>query len=165
MNTRQASLAAIAAALIIDQSVKALMLYGFGFAGMGIDARITVLPFLDLVMRWNCGISFSLLCVNSPTGIAALITFVAAVIAVLFWWMWHVTRKPLAIGLGLVIGGALGNLIDRLVHGWVADFFDLHAFGRDFFACNPADVMISLGVLLLIYDSVIDSSGARVAAK
>jgi signal peptidase II len=161
MSTRQLSLIAIAIALAVDQAVKALLLYGFDFHSMGAGTRIAVLPFLDLVMRWNCGVSFNLLCANNPSGIALLITFVMGVTAALFWWMWNAKSRALAIGLGLVIGGALGNLIDRLWHGVVADFFDLHAFGHEFFACNPADIMISLGVLLLIYDSVMDSAGTR----
>jgi signal peptidase II len=163
-SARELGLVAVAAALIFDQAVKALLLDGFGFSAMGPEARIVVLPFLDLVMRWNPGISFSLFSADSPAGIALIVTVVVVVIAILLWWMWNVARKPLAIGLGLVIGGALGNLVDRLVHGRVADFFDLHAFGRDFFACNPADVMISLGVVLLIYDSLMDS-GVRAAAQ
>jgi signal peptidase II len=118
--------------------------------------RIFVLPVLNLVMWRNPGISFGWLSANSPAGIALLITIELLVIAALSWWMWVAARRLLAIGLGLVIGGALGNLVDRLVHGWVADFFHLHAFGWDFFACNPADIMISAGVLLLIYDSVVD---------
>jgi len=155
--TRRLSLIAVAAALVIDQGIKIVMLYGFHLMSWGIETRVTVLPILDIVMRWNCGISFSLLCTNSPAGIALLITFVMGVTAALAWWMWNATRRLLAIGLGLVIGGALGNLVDRLWHGWVADFFDLHAFGRDFFACNPADVLISLGVVLLIADTLMDS--------
>jgi signal peptidase II len=156
-SAREWGLVAAAVALLLDQASKLLLLYTFGFASMMPGARITVLPFLDLVMAWNAGISFSLFSSNSPAGIALLVTVGIAVIAALGWWMWNAMRTPLAIGLGLVIGGALGNLVDRLVYGRVADFFDLHAMGRDFFACNPADVLISLGVLLLIYDSVMDS--------
>ncbi len=165
MTNREWGLSAAAGALLLDQAIKLVLLYGFGFFTLAPGTRIFVAPFLDLVMAWNAGISFSLFSSNSPAGIALLVTVEGAVIVALGWWMWtSAARRSLAIGLGLVIGGALGNLVDRLVYGHVADFFDLHAFGRDFFACNPADVMISLGVLLLIYDSVMDS-GVRAQAS
>jgi signal peptidase II len=161
MTNRELGLAAAFGALVVDQVVKLLMLYQFDFISMPRDARIFVLPVFDLVMWKNPGISFGWFSANSPAGIAALITVELLVIAALTWWMWNALRKPLAIGLGLVIGGALGNLADRFIHGWVADFFFLHAFGWDFFACNPADIAISAGVLLLIYDSVMDGGAPQ----
>ncbi|MGH6872993.1 MAG: signal peptidase II [Rhizomicrobium sp.] len=157
MTPRQLGVATALGALVLDQAVKGVMLYGFGFADMARDVRIFVLPVFDLVMWKNAGISFGWFSSNSPAGIAGLITVELMVVAALGAWMWNAARKPITIGLGLVIGGALGNLADRFIHGWVADFFFLHAFGWNFFACNPADIFISAGVLLLIYDSVVDS--------
>ena len=95
---------------------------------------------------------------QSPLGVAVLAVFEIVVIGALARWMWLSTRRVLALGLGLVIGGALGNLIDRLVHGRVADFFDLHAFGRDFFACNLGDIAITIGVLLMVLDTLLEST-------
>jgi signal peptidase II len=71
------------------------------------------------------------------------------------WWMWHSHRKSLAIGLGLVVGGAVGNLIDRLAYGAVADFFHFYAFGYDWYVFNVADIAITFGVIALLYDALI----------
>lgn len=161
MTNRQLGIMGALGALLVDQGIKLLMLYNLDFISMPRDVRIFVLPVFDLVMWKNPGISFGWFSSNSPAGIAMLITVELLVIAALSWWMWQAARRPLAIGLGLVIGGALGNLADRFIHGWVADFFFLHAFGWNFFACNPADICISAGVLLLIYDSVMDSGVQR----
>jgi signal peptidase II len=160
LNARDLGLAGVVGALFADQATKLAMLYGFGFADMPPGARIPVLPFLSLVMAWNRGVSFSMFSAQSPLGIAALVLFEVFVIAALARWMWLSTRNLLALGLGVVIGGALGNLIDRLVHGRVADFFDLHAFGRDFFACNIGDVAITCGVILMIVDTLMEEAGS-----
>ena len=81
-----------------------------------------------------------------------LVLFSLAAVAGLGWWLWGLTSLSLAIGLGLVIGGALGNLIDRLVYGRVADFFHFHAFGYDWYVFNVADVAITFGVIAIIYE-------------
>ena len=157
MKAREAGLAGVIAALFADQGSKILMLYVFGFATMQPGDRHPVLPFLSLVMAWNRGVSFSMFSANTPVGIAALSLFEIVVIVALAYWMWTSARGLLSLGLGLVVGGALGNLIDRLVHGRVADFFDLHAFGHDFFACNLGDVAITLGVTIMVIDTVIEA--------
>ena len=75
-----------------------------------------------------------------------------AVTGLLILWLFR-SRSPLpAVGLGLIIGGALGNAIDRVAHGAVVDYLDLHAFGRHFFVFNVADAAINIGVALLILD-------------
>ena len=157
MTARDMGFLASIAALVLDQASKLLLLYGFGFADMLPGQHVAVLPGLDLVMMWNSGVSFSFLAGNGALGTAFLSLFTLAVVGVLGWWLWRVQTRVLAVGLGLVIGGALGNLVDRLIYGRVADFFDLHLAGRDFFACNVADIAISLGVLLLLFDVVADS--------
>jgi signal peptidase II len=109
-------------------------------------------PFLDLTLRWNRGISFSLFASDSATGEAAVLGLTLAATALLAWWL---SRSRLGLpvaGLGLIIGGALGNAIDRVVHGAVIDYLDLHAFGRHFFVFNLADAVINIGVALLIVD-------------
>lgn len=164
MKARDAGLAGVIAALFADQASKLTMLYAFGFASMSPTERIPVLPFLSLVMAWNRGVSFSMFSAHSSLGVAALVVFEIVVIGALGYWMWTSARRLLALGLGLVIGGALGNLIDRLVHGRVADFFDLHAFGHDFFACNLGDVAITLGVMLMVIDTLLEGRGAEAHA-
>jgi signal peptidase II len=70
----------------------------------------------------------------------------------LAWWLFRSRSVLPAAGLGLIIGGALGNAVDRLAHGAVIDYLDLHAFGRHFFVFNVADAAINVGVALLILD-------------
>ena len=106
-------------------------------------------PFLDLTLRWNRGISFSLFARDSA---AALLALTLAATALIAWWLSRSRSGLPAIGLGLIIGGALGNAIDRIVHGAVVDYLDLHAFGRHFFVFNLADAAINIGVALLIID-------------
>jgi signal peptidase II len=109
-------------------------------------------PFLDLTLRWNPGISFSLFARDSASAEAALLALTLAATALLAWWLSRSRSGLPAVGLGLIIGGALGNAIDRVVHGAVVDYLDLHAFGRHFFVFNLADAAINVGVALLILD-------------
>src|SRR5262249_59162422 len=100
-------------------------------------------PFLDLTLRWNRGISFSLFAGNSAAGQAALLGVTLAATGLLAWWLFRSRSALPAAGLGLIIGGALGNAIGRLAHGAVIDYLDLHAFGRHFFVFNVADAAIN----------------------
>ncbi len=109
-------------------------------------------PFLDLTLRWNRGISFSLFARDSASAETALLTLTLAATGLLGWWLSRSRSVLPAVGLGLIIGGALGNAIDRIVHGAVVDYLDLHAFGRHFFVFNLADAAINIGVALLIVD-------------
>jgi signal peptidase II len=151
---REWGLVAVGCALLTDQLSKILLLYAFGFATLAPGVRVLATPFIDVVMAWNPGVSFSFLAAQSTLGVIALIILAVAGIGGLSYWLWRATRLWLAVGLGLVVGGALGNLVDRLVYGRVADFFDVHAMGRGFFVCNLADVAISLGVFLLLLDMI-----------
>jgi signal peptidase II len=160
MNPREWGLVAVAGALLSDQLSKLVLLSALGFATLDPNVHVLTTPFVDVVMAWNPGVSFSFLAAHSVMGIIALILVAVVGIGGLSFWLWRSTRLLLAVGLGLVIGGAIGNLVDRLVYGRVADFFDVHAMGRGFFVCNLADVAISLGVLLLLLDVVGDSDAA-----
>src|SRR5436305_7358697 len=124
LSPRQWGLIAAVGALVLDQATKVLMLYGFGFREMAPGAAIPVLPFFNLVMVWNPGVSYGLFPAHGPVGTALLVAFSLAAIVGLSWWLWHTDRRAVGLGLGLVIGGAIGNnLIDRLIYGKVADFF------------------------------------------
>ena len=152
---RQWGLIAAIAALILDQATKLLMLYGFHFKEMMPGQAIPVLPFFNLVMVWNPGVSYGLFPAHGPWGTALLALFSVAAVIGLGWWLWTAHRAVLSVGLGLVIGGAIGNLIDRLVYGRVADFFHFYWRGYDWYVFNIADCAITLGVGALLYDALL----------
>ena len=154
MTPRDFGLACAAGALALDQGSKLALLYGFHFIEMSPGDRIPVLPFFDLVMVWNPGISYGLLPARGALGTAVLAIFSLAAVLGLGWWLWHTTRKLLAVALGLVIGGAIGNLIDRLIYTKVADFFHFYVRGYDWYVFNIADCAITLGVVALLYDAL-----------
>lgn len=153
MNKRDVGLLVAGGTLALDQAFKMIMLYGVGLYGHP-GTAVSVLPFFNLVMVWNPGISLGLFPASSLEGTVFLATFQMLAVGVLGWWLWFAKKRMLAIGLGLVIGGALGNLIDRLVYGKVADFFRLHGFGYSFYVFNVADAAITLGVVGLLYDAL-----------
>lgn len=158
--------AAAAVAFAVDQTHKWWMLSVLGITEL---QKIEVTGFFDLVLVWNPGVSYGLFPQDSELGRLALIGFVLAAILLMALWL-AVTDSPgTALALGLVIGGALGNVADRLIHGAVADFFSFHAFGYHWYIFNLADVAIVAGVAILLYDSFrdrgrgqgIDSTGPR----
>lgn len=149
---RDWGLAAAVLALALDQGSKLAMLYTFDFIHMAPGQAISVLPFFNLVMVWNPGISYGLFPASGPIGTAVLVLLSLAAVGGLGAWMWRSASHSLALGVGLVIGGALGNLIDRLIYGKVADFFHFHAFGYGWYVFNVADAAITLGAIAIIYD-------------
>ena len=137
------------AVVIVDQVAKAGVLAHF----RGPDVESAPLaPLIDLNLQLNRGISFSLFARDSAAGQAALLALTLAATGLLAWWLMRTRSTLPAVGLGLVIGGALGNAIDRIAHGAVIDYLDLHALGRHFFVFNAADAAINIGVALLILD-------------
>ena len=145
---RWAALIALAVVLV-DQIAKAGVLAHFGSSGVDPSP---LGPFLDLTLQMNRGISFSLFARDSASAQVALLALTLAVVGLLTWWLFRSRSALPAAGLGLIIGGALGNAIDRVAHGAVVDYLDLHAFGRHFFVFNVADAAINIGVALLILD-------------
>ena len=113
-------------------------------------------PFFNLVMVWNRGVSFGFL--NAATTPALqqwlLIGMSLAMTGLLLVWLKKADQALLRLALGGVIGGALGNAIDRLRFGAVADFFDFHAFGYHWPAFNIADSAIVMGVVVLLWDGL-----------
>ena len=143
------------ATLLLDQAHKWWMLEIYGIQERG---RVTVTPFLDLVFVKNIGISYSMFDQESYAGQIMLAVFgLAATVALWVWLARGATSRLLAVSLGLIMGGAIGNAIDRLVLGGVADFFSLHAFGFYWYVFNIADVTIVAGVIGLLYDSLLAS--------
>jgi signal peptidase II len=136
---------------VADQIAKIAVLAGLAGSAQN---QIPFAPFLDLALRWNRGISFSLFAQDSATGRMALLVLAVAAVALLAWWLSNCRTILAATGLGAIIGGALGNAFDRLVHGAVVDYLDFHPFGQHLFVFNLADGAINIGVLLLMIDLI-----------
>ncbi|MFG1401744.1 signal peptidase II [Xanthobacter sediminis] len=135
--------------LVADQATKTWAIAFMGAHGPGL---VPVAPFLDLVALWNAGISYGLF----PQGEAGRWVLVAIkVVAALAFavWLTRAHRTAEALGLGLLIGGALGNAVDRVVYGAVFDFISLHAYGLRWYVFNVADIAVVGGVGLLLYDA------------
>lgn len=140
------------ATLAIDQAHKWWMLFVYRIEERG---RVEVAPFLDLVYVKNLGVSYGMFTQDSREGQWLLAAFAAlATVAMGVWLARGVTDKLVAASLGLIMGGALSNAIDRLVLGGVADFFSLHAYGFYWYVFNIADAAIVAGVGGLLYDSL-----------
>jgi signal peptidase II len=152
------------AALIVlaaDHASKYWLLYGLRLHE---NERFGVAPFLDFVLRLNNGISFSLFQQDAPAGRWALLGLALAATILLSLWLWRVNSRLAALGLGAIVGGALGNGLDRFVYGAVVDFLDFHAFGYHFYLFNVADSAITLGVAALLLDGLLSDRRARRAA-
>ena len=140
-------LATAIAGVIADQAHKAWMLGPYAIDEKG---RVAVTPYLDLVMVWNRGVSYGLLTQDGDLGRWLLILFGIGGAILFGVWLWNTRRLLSALSLGLVVGGAVSNVIDRLVHGAVADFFLFHAGGFEWYVFNLADVWIVAGVVGLL---------------
>lgn len=125
---------------------------------------IPVLPVFSLTMVWNRGVSFGLLRADEDVGRWLLAAFALAVALGLALWARKAERRWTAIALGLVIGGAVGNLIDRVRFGAVADFLDFSALYFPW-VFNVADSAITVGVALLLLDSVLAPDPAKASRR
>ena len=137
--------------ILLDQAHKWWMIAGLG---MTEGDSFAMTPFLNITYVKNLGVSYGMLTQDGPAGQRLLALFaVVASLALTVWLARGATNKVMAWGIGLIIGGAIGNAIDRIVLGGVADFFSLHAFGFYWYVFNIADVAIVAGVVALLYDS------------
>jgi signal peptidase II len=146
-------LAAAVAVAVLDQLSKAAIL-GY-FAGHAFGEHEKVTSFFDVVLTYNRGMSFGLF--NSGGGMNALLfsLVAAAIVAVLAYWLSRVESPLLAVAIGLVIGGAIGNVADRVRLGAVVDFLDFHIGAWHWPAFNVADSAISIGVALMLVDGLL----------
>lgn len=133
-------------ALALDQVTKAWALTAL----LDPQRFVPVTPFFNLVLGRNRGVSFGLLSADHPATPWLLSALAFAVIAGVIFWTRHDRRPAMGAAVGLVAGGALGNVVDRLRHGAVTDFLDFHAGGYHWPAFNLADTSIFLGVVLLM---------------
>jgi signal peptidase II len=143
---------------VLDQAHKWWMILGYKIAEKG---RVAVTPFLDFVYVLNRGVSYGMFTQGDTRGQMLLTLFaLLASLGLAVWLARGVDNKILAASVGLIIGGALGNGLDRILLGGVADFFSLHAFGFYWYVFNIADVAIVAGVVGLLYDSYVSSRSA-----
>lgn len=147
-------LAVAVAAAAADQASKFALLQHFHESGCALQHQETVTPFLKLVLTCNTGVSFGIL---NSTGVSSLLfaLVAAAIVALLVVWLARVRATFLALAIGLVIGGALGNVIDRLRFGAVIDFLYFHAGSWYWPAFNLADSAICLGVAAMLLDGLL----------
>src|SRR6266849_1731157 len=150
------------AVLALDQASKLWLLFVFDLAHRG---AVKVTPFLDLVLAWNVGISFGWFQNDSQVAQIALMLIKAAAVIVLAIWMARSRTLIATIALGLIIGGAIGNAIDRFAYGAVVDFalFHVQIGGNTFnwYVFNFADVAIVAGGAALLYDSFLGVPAAK----
>jgi len=121
---------------------------------------IPVTPFFNLVLGWNQGVSFGFLNSESSGGAWLISLVVVAITAVLGVWLYRADRPRVALGIALIIGGALGNLADRMYWGAVLDFLDFYAGDYHWPAFNVADSGITIGAAVLILDSLFNREKA-----
>lgn len=151
-----------AGTVVFDQALKLWLLFGFD---LETRTPVRVTPFFDLVSVWNTGISYGLFPQNGPVGQLLLLAFKAAAVALLSVWLSRAGTRLTAIALGLIIGGAIGNAIDRLAFGAVFDFVLLHLttvnFSLRWYVFNLADVAIVAGVIGLLYEALFSKSAVK----
>ncbi|MBL6942384.1 MAG: signal peptidase II, partial [Rhodospirillales bacterium] len=115
---------------------------------------IAVFPSFNLVMGWNRGVSFGMFDGDSPLNKWLLIGLALIVVMVLLVWLKRAEDRLVGYALGLIIGGALGNVIDRIHYGAVADFLDFYIGAYHWPAFNVADAGITVGAVVLVLDSL-----------
>lgn len=139
-----------ALAIIADQLVKNWLLAG----PMHEPQAYEITPFFNIVSAWNRGVSFSMFWTSAEHGPWILSGVAVAISLALAVWLMRVSHRLTAIGIGLVIGGALGNVVDRIRFGAVFDFLDFYLGTYHWPAFNVADSCITVGVVLLLWDGL-----------
>ena len=126
---------------------------------INLDKRppIEITPFMDLAMAWNKGVSYGLLTTHIQELLVALSLAITVMLVI---WLAKATKPLAAASFGMLIGGAIGNALDRVLHGAVADFVHLHWGTWSWYIFNVADIAIVAGVALLIYDAIFEGRKA-----
>lgn len=137
---------------LIDRLSKFWMVDSFDLAQNG---PVPVFPFFDFTLVWNRGISLGLFQMDGEPGRWALIVLTGLVTLVVAFWLLKASDKFLKIGLGLVLGGAIGNIWDRFYYGAVADFMHFYVGDWSFYIFNVADAAITVGVIILLWDALL----------
>jgi signal peptidase II len=150
---------AAAAALFVDRLSKYIVVEkimrppGLAQTPFYTAHTIQILPILDIRLSWNPGISFSLFNSGEATTVTILLIVKALITAGLIWFLWRLQRPWLQVACGFVIGGALGNIVDNLTVGAVADFLYFHWGAWDFPVFNLADTAITVGAIMWLLDA------------
>ena len=147
--------------LVADQVTKWIILNDV----MAPPRVIEVTEFFNLVLVWNQGVSFGMFGDGGDTQRWVLIGVALAISLGLSVWLLRVGSRWVGLALGAIIGGAIGNVIDRFAYGAVADFLDFHVAGYHWPAFNVADSAITLGVVALLLDGVFGQGAERAAAQ
>lgn len=149
-NYRVLGLTIAAVLAIIDQIVKYIVVYPLALPSRGVEG-IELLPFFNLTFTTNYGISMGFFYADSWAMRWALVALTVAVASFVAVWMWREKARADVMALGMVLGGAIGNIIDRVRLGYVVDYADFHiGTWRPFLIFNIADAAISIGVLILL---------------
>jgi signal peptidase II len=155
-------LAVAVLACAVDQVVKFWLLDGLDLPSR---SHITLTPFIELLLTWNTGISYGLFPQQGPVGEWALLAFKVLAVAFLWVWLTRATSRLTAVALSLIIGGAVGNAIDRLHWPGVLDFVLFHVesatWSFRWYVFNLADVAIVAGVFGLLYESLRSGSAVK----
>jgi lipoprotein signal peptidase len=142
--------------LAADQASKWWVLHGLNLPELRNVPLLQAGPFgIDLTMVWNRGVTFGMLSGEGPLNHVILAVLAAAIAGFLLRWLAKAETRMVAIALGAVIGGAIGNVIDRLRLGAVVDFIRAHAWGWDWYVFNIADAGIVCGVVALLADALL----------
>ncbi len=136
--------------LTLDQANKLWLIFVYGIET---HQPVQLTPFLDVIFAKNTGISYSLLRAETDGQRFTLLAFVAVATLCLCIWLWRSRTMLVGLALGLIVGGALGNAIDRFAYGFVADFYHFHVGTFSWYVFNLADVAIVAGVGLLLLES------------
>ncbi len=138
------------AAVLLDQLSKYYILNEI----LGQGAVIVISPVFNLVRAWNTGVSFSMFNNYGSLGAILLSGVALVIVGFLFYWLKNETSRLAQVALGMIIGGAVGNVIDRVRLGAVFDFLDFHIGENHWPAFNLADSFICIGAAILILQSV-----------
>jgi signal peptidase II len=153
------------AAIIICAADQASKLWILKVYDLGAKGAVRIMPFVDFVLTWNTGISYGWFQQEGPFGQWALLTLKGIAVVLLWIWLARASSRGAALALGLIMGGAIGNAIDRIAYGAVADFVLLHVetakWRFDWYVFNLADVAIVAGVVVLLYESLWGDSAVK----
>jgi signal peptidase II len=155
-------LVAAAVTVVLDQLTKLWLIFAFDLGSKGL---VPIAPMLDLVLTWNTGISYGLFQQDSEFGRWVLFAVKLAAVLLLSVWLARAGSRLTAVALGLIIGGAIGNAVDRLLYGAVADFVLFHVTTENWqfrwYVFNLADAAIVAGVVGLLYETVFPGRAAK----